>query len=317
MRWFASRIASTIPVVLIVSLLTFSLIQLLPGDPAVVLAGQEASEETIDRIRQDLGLDRPLVVQYGTWLADVATGDLGTSLQDGRPVTTHIAERLPATIQLAVMSLLAAILVAIPMGIVAARGSGRVSGALTSLVTFSGISVPSFWFGIMLIYVFSVKLGWFSAGGYVPLWQDWSQNLMLMVLPVAATGFRRSATIARFVRSSVLDVQGQDYVRVAEAKGLRDRIVMRRYVLANAMIPVITVSGLQLAEMVGGLVLTETVFSIPGLARLIVEGIFARDFVLVQGALLVVALMVVAINLVVDFLYTLADPRISLRPEVA
>jgi peptide/nickel transport system permease protein len=252
-------------------------------------------------------------VQYLGYVGDVLTGDLGRSARDGQPVADLIADRLPATLELAVLSLLAAIAIAVPAGIFAARGSGRLSGVVTSAITLTGLSVPAFWFAIMLIYLFAVELQWFNAGGYVPLTVNWQANLALMALPVLATGFRRSAEIARFVRASVLDAATADYVRVASAKGLSDGRIMRRHILPNAMIPVVTVTGLQMAEMLGGLVLTETVFGIPGLGRLIVDSIFSRDFVVVQGCLLVAAVLVVVVNTLVDLLYTRMDPRISLE----
>ncbi|PXY23493.1 hypothetical protein DI005_19205 [Prauserella sp. PE36] len=312
-RWLLRRLGATVLTLLIVSVIVFAFTQALPGDPALVHAGADASPERVEQVREELGLDRPLPVQYLSYIGDVVTGDFGVSARDGRPVLDLIAERLPATLELAILSLLVAVLIAVPAGIFAAKGSGRLSGVLTSALTLTGLSVPAFWFAIMLIYVFAVQLQWFNAGGYVPLTVDWQANLALMALPVVATGFRRSAEIARFVRSAVLDVSTADYVRVAEAKGLTGRRIMRRHILPNSMIPVVTVTGLQMAEMLGGLVLTETVFGIPGIGRLIVDSIFARDFVVVQGCLLTAAVLVVVVNTLVDLLYTRLDPRITLE----
>lgn len=312
-RWLGRRLAATAATLAIVSVIVFAFVHALPGDPALVHAGPDASPERVEQIRAELGLDRPLPVQYLSYLGDVLTGDLGRSARDGQPVVQLIADRLPATLELAVLSLVAAVVIAVPAGVIAAKGSGRLAGVVTSAITLTGLSVPAFWFAIMLIYVFAVQLRWFNAGGYVPLSVNWQANLALMALPVLATGFRRSAEIARFVRASVLDASSADYVRVASAKGLSDGAIMRRHILPNAMIPVITVTGLQMAEMLGGLVLTETVFGIPGLGRLIVDSIFSRDFVVVQGCLLVAAVLVVVVNTLVDLLYTRMDPRIRLE----
>ncbi len=315
LRFLVNRALITLPVLLLVMVITFGLVQLIPGDAARLIAGPDASLATVTQIRENLGLDQPVLEQFASYVAGVFQGDLGRSLVDNRPVLDIIVERLPATIQLAVMAQLVTLLLAVPAGIVAARGTGRVGGVISSIVLYSGAAMPSFWLAILLILVFAVQLGWLPAGGYVHLWEDPARNLELMILPVAAASARLVTMTARFVRSAVLDVYNEDFVRVARAKGMSERRLLVKHILPAALIPVITISGITLADMLGGIVLIEVVFSIPGFGRLIVDSTFRNDFVTVQGCLLVAALFVVVVNLLVDLLYAAVDPRITLSSK--
>jgi peptide/nickel transport system permease protein len=311
MAFILRRLVLSIPILLLVSIMVFSLIHLIPGDPATVILGQEATPEAKAALRQELGLDRPLVVQYFAWLGNVLQGDLGRSLVDRSPVIDHIFQRLPPTIELAIGSFLVALLIAVPAGILSATRRGSAIDYSSTLFALGGMSVPSFWLAMLFIILFAVKLQWLPASGYVPFSEDPRANLTAMLMPIVATGLRESAVLVRMLRSSMLEVLHADYVRTARGKGLNEMTVVMRHALRNALVPVVTSSGLIVAGLLGGLVITETIFSIPGFGRLIVESIFRRDFVMVQGAILVSALLVVLVNLVVDILLALIDPRIK------
>lgn len=306
------RLLLTIPIVFIVSVVVFSLLHFLPGDPAVLILGQEATPQALATLRAQLGLDQPLPVQYIRWLGNLLRGDLGRSLITNQSVLEIILSKMPPTLELAIGAFLVSVLIAVPAGIVSATRRGRLPDYLATTFAFAGLSIPHFWLGIMLLLLFAVQLKWLPASGYVPLWENPAQNLKVMILPMIATGMRESAIVTRQLRSSLLEVLGQDYIRTALAKGLRERVVLVGHALKNALIPVITVSGLQIAGLLSGLVITEQVFSIPGFGRLLVESIFNRDFTMVQGAVLVAALMVVTVNVLVDVLYAFLDPRIKL-----
>ena len=311
MAYVIRRLILTIPILLLVSIMVFSLIHLIPGDPATVILGQEATPEAKVALRHELGLDRPLVTQYLSWLGHVVRGDLGRSLVDRTPVIATIRQRLPATLELTLGAFIVALLIAIPTGMLSATRRGGATDFASTLFALGGMSLPSFWLAMMFIIVFAVKLQWLPASGYVPFSQDPRANLAAMILPMLATGIRESAVLMRMLRSSMLEVLYSDYVRTARGKGLGPMVVVMRHALRNALIPVITASGLLVAGLLGGLVITETIFSIPGFGRLIVDAIFQRDFVTVQGAILVSALLVVLVNLIVDILYALIDPRIK------
>lgn len=311
MAFLIRRILITIPILFIVTVMVFSLIHLIPGDVATVVLGEEATPQAKAALDHQLGLDQPWPVQYAHWLGNVLHGNLGYSLTDHTPVSVEIAQRLPVTIELAIASFLVALIIAIPTGILAATQRGRLSDYAATVVAFAGMSIPSFWLGMIMIIFFSVRLGWLPASGFVPLTQDPKANLEAMILPAFATGFRESAVLMRMLRSSLLEVMGMDYVRTARAKGLGRWIVIMRHAVRNALIPVVTTSGLAIAGLLGGLVLTETIFSIPGFGRLIVQAIFDRDFITVQGAVLVSAILVILVNLLVDVAYAVLDPRIS------
>lgn len=311
-RYLMRRLVLSIPILLLVTIMVFGLIHLIPGDPVTVILGQEATPEVEAALRADLGLDRPLVAQYLTWLGNVLRGDLGRSLVDRTPVIDQIKLRLPITLELTLGTFIIALLIALPAGIISATRRGSVADYSSTLLALGGLSIPSFWLAIMLILLFAVRLRWLPASGYVPFSENPRANLAAMILPMAATGIRESAALTRMLRSSLLEVLGADYVRTARGKGLGEWLVVMRHALSNALVPVVTSAGLLLAGLLGGLVITETIFAIPGFGRLIVEAIYQRDFVTVQGAILVSALMVVLVNLLVDLLYALIDPRIRL-----
>jgi peptide/nickel transport system permease protein len=306
------RLVLSIPILLLVTIMVFGLIHLIPGDPATVILGQEATPEAKVALRHDLGLDRPLVVQYLTWLGNVLRGDLGRSLVDRTPVAEQIKLRLPITLELTIGTFIVALLIALPAGVISATRRGSITDYSSTLIALGGLSIPPFWLAIMFILLFAVKLHWLPASGWVPLSEDPRANLEAMIMPMVATGIRESAALTRMLRSSLLDVLGADYVRTARGKGLGEWLVIMRHALSNALVPVVTSAGLLLAGLFGGLVITETIFAIPGFGRLIVEAIYQRDFVTVQGAILVSALLVVLVNLLVDLLYALIDPRIRL-----
>jgi len=311
-RFVMRRLVLSIPIVVLVSIMVFGLIHLIPGDPATVILGQEATPEAAAALRHELGLDQPLVTQYLTWLSHVLRGDLGRSLADRTPVIEQIALRLPVTLELTLGTFLVALLIAIPAGVLSATRRGSLVDYSSTLLALGGLSVPSFWLAIMFILLFAVKLRWLPASGYVPFAENPRANIEAMIMPAVATGIRESAALTRILRSSMLEVLGADYVRTARSKGLSNWLVVMRHALRNALVPVVTSAGLVLAGLLGGLVITETIFAIPGFGRLIVEAIYQRDFVTVQGAILVSALLVVLVNLIVDLIYALIDPRIRL-----
>lgn len=310
MGFLIRRIVLTIPILFLVSIMTFSLIHLIPGDPARVILGQEATPEMYQALRHELGLDQPIVIQYVNWLGKVLHGDLGMSITDHVPVIQLISQRLPATIELTIGTFIVAVLIAIPTGILAAARRKTWIDYTSTFTALGGMSVPNFWLGMMLIIFFSVKHNWLPSSGYTPITQNLAQNLTAMILPCLATGLRESAVLMRMLRSSLLDVVNLDFVRTARAKGLNEFHTIIGHVLRNAMIPVVTTSGIMIAGLLGGLVITESIFSIPGFGRLIVESVFKRDYVTVQGAILISAALVVLVNLCVDLLYAIIDPRI-------
>lgn len=306
------RLLLMLPILLLVTIFTFGLVHFVPGDPAQVILGAEATPDAVEALREKLGLDRPVYIQYLSWLGGVVTGDLGKSLVDNRPVAQLIGQRLPATFELALLTFIFSSIIAIPMGIIAAVRRGTATDFGASLFAFTGLSIPNFWLGILLILFFSLKLRWLPSTGYVPYSEGFAAHFLAMLMPAAATGMRQAATVARFMRSSLLDTLRSDFVRTARAKGLSERVVILMHAVRNALIPVITASGAQVAALLGGLVITETIFTIPGFGSLLVGSIFTRDITVVQGCVLVSALVVMSINLLVDILYSLVDPRIKL-----
>ncbi len=310
MAFLIKRLLLTIPILLLVSIMTFSLIHMIPGDPARVILGQEASPEAYTALRTELGLDKPIVMQYFSWLAKVLQGDLGISITDRVPVIDLIMQRLPVTIELTIGTFLVALIIAVPAGILAAVKRGTWIDYVSTFTALGGMSVPSFWLAMMFIIYFAVNHQWLPASGYVPFFENPTENIKGMILPCLATGLRESAILMRMLRSSLLDVINMDFVRTARAKGLNETRTVLGHALRNALIPVVTTSGLMIAGLLGGLVITESIFSIPGFGRLIVESVFKRDYVTVQGAILISAVLVVLVNLVVDILYAVIDPRI-------
>ncbi|GED69563.1 glutathione ABC transporter permease [Brevibacillus reuszeri] len=298
------RLLQMIPVLLGVILVVFLIMQMVPGDPAVLLAGEGASAETIAKIRTQLGLDQPIMVQYFHYVTDVATGDLGTSLRSNLPVFDEIMARLPATIELALASIFVTIVLGMIAGIISATKQYSWADITIMIIALLGVSLPSFWLGLSLIYYFSVKLHLFPVAG----WGTWQH----MILPAITLGTGGAAIVARMTRSSMLDVVRQDYIRTAKAKGLKEQVIIYKHALKNALIPIITVVGLQFGFLLGGTVLVESVFAINGLGRLIVDAIRMRDLPVVQGGVLIASVIFVFVNLLVDVLYRYFNKRIDL-----
>ncbi|MGH2615304.1 MAG: ABC transporter permease [Thermomicrobiales bacterium] len=291
--------------------LVFFMLRMIPGDPVIQMLGPEYTPEAAAALRVKLGLDQPLHIQYVRWLGNVLRGDLGGSIASGETVAGAIASGLPKTLSLAVLSFVMATAVAVPAGVIAALRRNGAFDYIASIVAFVGVSMPSFWFGIILILIFAVQLRWLPAIGYSEIREDgiweWFQRL---ILPSLAIGAGYAAILMRFVRAGLLDVLGSDYVRTARAKGVRERTVVLRHALRNALIPVVTVIGIQLALLLSGTVVIETVFSIRGIGRILVGAIFDRDYPIVQGVILLIAVIFVLANLIVDIIYTFLDPRI-------
>lgn len=304
------RIISTIPVMLFVALFVFSLLYIAPGDPAAVIAGDQASPDDVEKIRASLGLDRPYFVRFFEWFFRVLQGDLGTSIFTSLPVTQLIGQRIEPTVSLMLLTLLLAVSVAVPMGVLAAWKAGSwIDRAVVAFAVF-GFSVPVFVVGYLLAYVFALQLDWVPVQGYTPISQGiwpWLRNL---ILPAITLGFVYIALIARITRATMLEVLQQDYVRTAEAKGVEQRNVLFVHALKNAAIPVITIIGIGVALLIGGAVVTESVFAIPGLGRLTLDAILRRDYPVIQGVVLIFSFVYVLVNLLVDIVYTLVDPRI-------
>jgi peptide/nickel transport system permease protein len=304
------RILSTLPVMGIVALFVFSLLYIAPGDPAAVIAGDQASPADVERIRQSLGLDRPFLIQFGSWLWNILHGDLGTSIFTNLPVAKMIAQRIEPTFSLMAITLVLTILVAVPLGVVAAWKAGSwVDRTIMAFAVFA-FSLPVFVVGYVLAYVFALQFEWLPVQGYTPLaaglW-PWLQNL---ILPALALGSVYIALIARITRASMLEVLQQDYVRTARAKGLGQRNILFVHALKNAAVPIVTVIGIGIALLIGGAVVTESVFAIPGLGRLTIDAILRRDYPVIQGIVLLFSFLYVLVNLMVDVTYTLVDPRI-------
>ncbi len=304
------RLATMVPVLLVVSVVVFSLIHLTPGDPVAIMLREESDPATAAALRTALGLDRPLPVQYLTWLGRAARGELGRSIRTNQPVTQAILERLPVTLTLAAAATLLALAVALPAGIVSAVRRNSLADVAGTVAALSGVSLPNFWLAILLIFVFSVTLGWLPPLGWVsPVRDPWG-GLRSLVLPAVTLGTAMAAVVMRMTRSSLLEVLQLEFVRTARAKGLREGRVVLRHALRNALIPVVTVVGLQAGALLGGAIITESVFALPGVGRLLVDAIFQRDFPLVQGVVLFLALNFLLVNLVVDLAYAVLDPRI-------
>jgi len=310
--YVARRLLLALPVLFGVSLLVFAVLHLAPGDPAAIMLGAQATREDVERLRRDLGLDRPLPVQYARWMGHVLRGDLGRSIPLGREVLPEVLLRFRATLILTLGALVIAVAVGVPAGILSATRQYTWLDKLGMGVAVTGVSLPVFWTGIMLIIVFALTLRWFPSAGMVsPYGSGGLADLLWhLVLPAVTLGTASAAALARLTRSSVLEIVRQDYVRSARAKGLGERLVILRHVLKNAINPIITVLGLQVGYLLGGAILTETVFSWPGLGSMMVRAIQARDYPLVQGGVLLIATTFVIVNLAVDLLYAVFDPRI-------
>ena len=304
------RLLATVPVVGVVAIAVFGLLHVVPGDPAVIIAGDYATAEDVARIRSKLGLDRPFLTQVEIWLSNVVHGDLGTSIFSGLPVATLIKQRAEATVALTVLAMLISIGVGVPLGVLAAWRKGSWIDRLVMVLAVSGFSMPVFWLGFVLVYAFAISVPWLPVQGFQPLAGGVWPFLRHLILPAVTLSVVYMALIARMTRASMLGVLGEDYIRTAFAKGLAPHRVLLRHALKNASLPVVTVIGLGFALLIGGAVVTESVFALPGLGRLTVDAIVRRDYPVVQGVILVVSGAYVLINLVVDLLYVVLDPRI-------
>ena len=301
-RYFIKRLLSTIPLLLVISFLVFMFIHMIPGDPAKLIAGQDSTQAEVETVRKQLGLDQPLIKQYGQYMKGLVTGDLGDSIRNGKSVVETIAPRLKPTIMLTVSAMIWATIIGIALGIISAVFHGRILDYIGMIIAISGISVPSFWLGLELIQGFSVALNWLPTGG-LDSWQSY-------ILPSLTMGAGIMAILARFTRSSMLETMREDYVRTARAKGLKECLVVMRHAFKNSLIEIITVAGLQIGGLLSGSVMAETVFSIPGLGRLLVDSINFRDYKVVQALLLFFAAEYIFINLIVDVLYGVINPKV-------
>jgi peptide/nickel transport system permease protein len=304
------RIITTIPVMAFVALFVFSLLYIAPGDPAAVIAGDQASPADVERIRASLGLDRPYLVRFGEWFFRVLQGDLGTSIFTSLPVTQLIAQRIEPTLSLMVLTLILAVSIAVPLGVVAAWKAGTwVDRVVVGFAVF-GFSVPVFVIGYLLAYTFALKLDWLPVQGYTPLAQGLGPWIKNLILPAITLGTVYIALIARITRATMLDVLQQDYIRTARSKGVAQNSILFLHALKNAAVPIITIIGIGVALLIGGAVVTESVFAIPGLGRLTLDAILRRDYPVIQGVVLIFSFVYVLVNLVIDLIYTLVDPRI-------
>jgi peptide/nickel transport system permease protein len=313
LEYIVQRALVSLLTLVLITLIVFTGVRLIPGDPARVMGGTEADEAGLEEIRQRYGLRDPIAVQYVRWLGRLLRGDLGESIRTREPVTRTVAQKLPITLQLAAYSLLVALAVAIPAGVLAAVRRNTAWDYLASGVSLCGLSIPNFWLGIMLILLFSVRLHWLPASGYVPLGQDPLGNTLRMVMPAVVLGTALAAVLMRQTRNSMLEVLTADYIRTARSKGLPPAAVVFRHAIRNGLIPVVTILGLQMGALISGAVVTEQIFVVPGFGRLIVEAVFTRDYPLVQGVVLITASAYVLINLLVDVSYSVVNPRIRVR----
>ena len=310
LAYIIRRLLLLIPVLLIVGVVVFTLMHLTPGDPASVMLGREATQEQKDALRERLGLDEPVPVQFLSWFGSALRLDFGESLFIGKPVTQALLDRAEPTALLALYSLTLAVVLAIPAGVIAAVRANSLLDRLLMVVSISGVAIPSFFFGILLILLFAVVLGWLPSGGYVGIGDNPLEHFKYMLLPTLTLGFSAAGLLARLVRSTMLDVLNEDYVRTAFSKGLEERRVVVGHAFRNALIPVLTIIGVTFAGMLGGAVVIENVFNIPGMGRLLVQSVVRRDIPVVQGAVMTVAAIEVLVMLAVDLLYVYVDPRI-------
>lgn len=309
--WLLRRLGQVIPTLLILSVMIFGLQQLMPGDPALILAGEERGDpQVLAQIRAELGLDRPIHEQYLIWMGKVLTGDFGFSWRIRVPVSELILAKLPVTFQLAAMAFLIAILIGVPLGIVSAVRKDTPADWLANGAALAGISTPNFWLGIMMILLFSVELGWLPPSGYVPITEDFWQSISTTIMPAFVLGTGVAAVLMRHTRAAMLTALSQDYVRTARAKGLKERAVVWKHALRNALIPVVTLGAIEFGRLLAGAVLTEQIFTIPGFGKLIVDAVFNRDYPVVQGVVLATALIFVLLSLVADMLYMAINPRL-------
>ncbi len=310
LSFLGRRILIAIPTVLLISIFVFGLQKLLPGDPVLAMAGEERDPEVLAYLREKYHLNDPIPMQYLYWIGAAVQGDLGISLRTQQPVLDLIAEKLPVTLQLAVMALAIALLIGIPAGILSAYYKGGVIDWLANIVALSGLSVPNFWLGIMLILLVSVHLGWLPASGYRPFFEDPVRSLQTMIMPAFVLGTALAATLMRHTRSAMLGVLRSDYVRTARAKGLGETVILVKHALKNALIPIVTVTTLLFGELLAGAVLTEQIFTIPGFGKLVVDAVFNRDYAVVQGIVLCTGIGFIAMNILADAAYRVLNPRL-------
>ncbi len=305
------RLAATIPVLLVVAVVIFSILRLTPGDPAAIVAGDGATVQQIEQIRHHMGLDQPIPVQFFKWIGDVLQGDFGTSLISNLPVKDMILDRMGPTIAITLYTVLYTVIISIPVGIISAWRRGKAVDKVVTAGSVLGFSVPVFITAYVLIFIFSMGLGWLPVQGYRPLSEGVWPHIKHLILPVASLGTIYIALVTRFVRSSIIDTLGEDYIRTARAKGLNERSVLIHHALANAAVPILTIIGITITMLIGGVVVTESVFNIPGLGRLVVEAILAKDFTIIQALIVLFSVVDIVINLIVDILYKVFDPRID------
>ncbi|MEO6663611.1 MAG: ABC transporter permease [Rubrivivax sp.] len=304
------RLATIVPTLIFVSMMIFGLQQLLPGDPAKILAGEEQDPTVVAYLREKMHLDEPLPVRYGWWIGGGLKGDLGESVRTQQPVLDLVLQKLPVTLELALLAFLIALVIGIPTGIVSAVKAGTKWDTAANVFALWGLSTPNFWLGILMILLFSVQLGWLPASGYVSPFEDLRANLAAMVMPAFVLGTGIAAVLMRHTRSAMLQVLSADYVRTARAKGLSQRVVVLRHALRNALTPIITLGALELGTLLSGAVLTEQVFTIPGFGKLIVDSVFNRDYAVVQGVVLVTATAYIVLNLLADLAYFAVNPKL-------
>lgn len=309
------RLMMLLPVILIVGIVVFLLIHITPGDPASVILGDSATPEAVENLREQLGLKDPLPVQFVRWFGGVLRFDFGESIFIGEPVTRALLDRAQPTVLLTIYALLVQIAIGIPAGVISAIKHNSIFDRILTVIAISGAAIPTFFLGILLILVLAVRLNWLPSGGYIPLTDDPGAHAKGMIMPAFALGFSSAGLLARLVRSSMLDVMREDYVRTAMAKGLPMRLVVVRHALRNALIPALTVIGTSVGALLGGAVVTETVFTIPGMGRLVVQSIARRDYPVIQGAIMTIAMTYVIVNLIVDLLYVYIDPRVRLGSD--
>ncbi|MFN8926425.1 MAG: ABC transporter permease [Rhodospirillales bacterium] len=312
-RYVVDRLLGMVLVMLVVATMAFLIVRVIPGDPAGIMLGPDATPADVAGLRTRLGLDRPIPVQYLIFLRDLVGGDLGQSIFLGRSVLQALADRTEPTLALTLMATLIALAIGIPAGIVAAVRRGGALDQTTRGLAMLGASIPSFWLALLFMQTFAVALGWFPVAGYGEPGAPFLERMRHLIMPAVVLGLISSALITRFTRASMLDVLGEDYVRTARSKGLAERVVVMKHALRNAMIPILTVVGLTVAVLLGGAVVTETVFGLPGVGNLVVQAVLRRDYPVIQGALIVIAGIYVLVNLVIDLLYTLIDPRVRYR----
>ncbi|MBO6602659.1 ABC transporter permease [Boseongicola sp. H5] len=309
LAFIGRRILIAIPTIILISIFVFTLQHLLPGDPILVLAGEERDPEVLEFLREKYRLNDPIPIQYLAWVGSALQGDLGISLRTNQPVLELIGEKLPVTLQLAVMALVFALVIGVPAGVLSAYKKGTWIDWVANVVALSGLSVPNFWLGIMMILLVSVKLGWLPASGYQPFSEDPLQSIRTMLMPAFVLGTALAATLMRHTRSAMLSVLQSDYIRTARAKGLAERVVLVKHALRNALVPIVTVTTLIFGELLAGAVLTEQIFTIPGFGKLVVDAVFNRDYAVVQGIVLCTGVAFIFMNILADVAYRVLNPR--------